>query len=229
MSANNSPYLDPRDDVAYVFHETLVRKTTVVVVGSVLKLFMVLHIDGLENLPQNGPCILAANHLSNLDVFPMQLALPRPLFFMAKAELFSNYLLSWLIRQLGAFPVHRGASDQWAIIHSHKILDKGLVLAMFPEGSRSRGKGLSVAKTGAARLAIEKNIPLIPVAIFGSQNLFKNIPHRVHVSVDICSPLYPDLDDDPLSLTDQAMFALARKLPAELKGVYAESPKGFDL
>ncbi len=229
MSPADLPYHDPRDEMTFVFRETLIRKITVIVVGTILKMFMVLHVDGLDNLPQHGACILAANHLTTLDVFPMQLALPRPLFFMAKAELFKRKFVSWSIRQLGAFPVHRGASDQWALIHSRKVLDNELVLAIFPEGTRSKGRGLSVAKTGAARLAIEKNVPILPLAISGSQNLFKRFPHRVHVYINICSPLHPEPDDDPLSLTDHVMFALARKLPPELRGVYTNAPSGFDL
>jgi 1-acyl-sn-glycerol-3-phosphate acyltransferase len=229
LSNTDLLYQDPRDKITFVYHETLVRKITVSVIGTILKAFMVLHVDGLDNLPQYGACILAANHLTNLDVFPMQLALPRPLFFMGKAELFKSKSISWWIRQLGAFPVHRGASDQWALMHSRKVLAKGLVLAMFPEGTRSKGRGLSVAKTGAARLSIEKNVPILPLAISGSQDLFKKFPHRVHVHINICSALHPEPDDDPLSLTDQVMFTLARKLPVDLRGVYAETPLGFDL
>lgn len=229
MSIANVSSKDLRDEMSFVFHETLTRKIIVVLVGTVLKCFMVLHVDGLEFIPQQGPCILAANHLTNFDVFPLQLSLPRPLFFMAKAELFNNLLISWLIRQLGAFPIHRGVSDQWALTHSLKVLDNQLILAMFPEGTRSRGRGLSVAKTGAARMAIEKNVPIVPVAIAGSQTLFKGFPHRSHIQIIVCPPLMPDSDDDPLSLTDQVMFTLASKLPVELRGVYADAPKGFGI
>jgi 1-acyl-sn-glycerol-3-phosphate acyltransferase len=220
---------DPRDDMTFVFHETIVRKTMVVILGVFLKAFMVLHVEGLENLPEQGACVLAANHLSNMDVFPIQLALPRPLFFMGKAELFRNPFIGGLARQLGAFPVQRGVSDQWAMDHSRKVLDKELVLAMFPEGTRSRGKGLSVAKTGAARLALEKNVPIIPLAIRGSSGLFNNFSQRAPVYITVCAPIQPNADDDPLSLTDQMMFSLASQLPLEMRGVYSEMPSGFRL
>ena len=104
------PVQDPRDKQKFVFHETMLRKTTaIVIIGTILKAFMVMKVEGLENLPRQGACIIASNHLSNFDVFPMQLALPRPLFFMGKAELFKNPLMRWVFRQLGGFPVQRGA------------------------------------------------------------------------------------------------------------------------
>jgi 1-acyl-sn-glycerol-3-phosphate acyltransferase len=218
---------DMRDDVTFVFHETIVRKVLVIIFGIFFKAFMVLKIEGLDNLPGQGACVLAANHLSNLDVFPLQLSLPRPLFFMGKTELFRNPITSCLVRQLGAFPVQRGVSDSWAMEHSRKVLDKGLILAMFPEGTRSKGRGLSVAKTGAARLAIEKNVPIVPVAINGSRDLFRKFPHRTLVSISICAPIPPDADDDPLSLTDRVMFSLANKMPLELRGAYSVIPPGF--
>ena len=96
---------------------------------------------GAENLPADGCVILAANHLTNFDVFPMQLCLPRPLFFMAKSELHKNPILDAFLRACGAFPVFRGKKDQWAIRHAEKVLEHGQVLAMFPEGSRSKGRG----------------------------------------------------------------------------------------
>ena len=218
---------DQRDKLRFVFHETILRKTAVLVIGTFLKVFMVMRVEGLENLPKQGACIIASNHLSNFDVFPMQLALPRPLFFMGKAELFKNPILSWFFRQLGGFPVQRGVSDQWAFKHARIVLDKGLLLAMFPEGTRSKGRGLSVAKTGSARLAIEKNVPIIPIAQYGSDELFSRFPRRGHVHLIISPPILPDIDDDPLSLTDRVMFTLARNLPRRMRGVYSELPPGF--
>ena len=188
---------------------------------------MVMKVDGVENLPRQGACILASNHLSNLDVFPMQLALPRPLFFMGKAELFKNPILGWVFRQLGGFPVQRGVSDQWALTHARKVLDKGLILAMFPEGTRSKNRGLSVAKTGAARLAIEKDIPIIPLAHYGSDKLFTRFPHRSGVHLFVSPPIFPEVDDDPLSLTDRVMFTLASYLPQKMRGAYSVLPAGF--
>jgi 1-acyl-sn-glycerol-3-phosphate acyltransferase len=216
--------IDPRDKIPFVFRETLIRKILVVTLGILFKAFMKIRIEGLENLPNHGACVLAANHLSNMDVFPLQLALPRPLFFMAKAELFDNRLMSWLLRQLGAFPVQRGASDKWSMDHARKVLSLGLALGMFPEGTRSHGKGLSVAKTGAARLALESNVPIVPIAIHGSRDMFRRFPRRAQVQITVCETILPTEDDDPLSLTDKMMFSLAGKLPLELRGAYSHNP-----
>jgi 1-acyl-sn-glycerol-3-phosphate acyltransferase len=218
---------DQRDKLRFVFHETMLRKTTVLLIRTFLKAFMVMHVVGLENLPKEGACIIASNHNSNFDVFPMQLALPRPLFFMGKAELFKNPIPSWFFRQLGGFPVQRGTSDQWALNHARIVLDKGLLLAMFPEGTRAMGRGLSVAKTGSARLAIEKNVPIIPIAHYGIDEIFTNFPRRGHVHLVVSPSILPDVDDDPLSLTDRVMFTLARNLPRRMRGVYSELPPGF--
>ncbi len=227
MASVEMPVQDPRDRQKFVYHETAIRKTAVILIGTIIKVFMVIKVDGLENLPGQGACILASNHLSNFDVFPMQLALPRPLFFMGKAELFKNPLMGWVLRQLGGFPVQRGVSDQWALNHARKVLDKGLILAMFPEGTRSKTRGLSVAKTGAARLAIEKDIPIIPFAHYGSDKLFSEFPRRSDVRLTVSPPIFPDSDDDPLSLTDRVMFTLASNLPKQMRGAYSDFPARF--
>jgi 1-acyl-sn-glycerol-3-phosphate acyltransferase len=229
MTSEGIPIQDPRDRVKFVFHETLVRKTAIVIIGTILKAFMVMKVEGLENLPRQGACIIASNHLSNFDVFPMQLSLPRPLFFMGKAELFKNPFMGWVFRQLGGFPVQRGVSDQWALTHARKVLEKGLILAMFPEGTRSKNRGLSVAKTGAARLAIEKDVPIIPFAHYGSDKIFKGFPHRNEVHLIVSPPIFPDVDDDPLSLTDRVMFTLASNLPQQMRGAYSDFPAGFKI
>lgn len=98
---------------------------------------------------------------------------------------------------------------------------------MFPEGTRSRGKGLALAKPGAARLAIEMNCPVTVVSVDGIQNLFKTFPRRTRVKVSIAPPIFPGADDSPLSLTDKIMFTMAANLPEDLRGVYAETPPGF--
>jgi len=134
-----------------------------------------------------------------------------------------------VFRQLGGFPVQRGVSDQWALAHARKVLDKGLILAMFPEGTRALNRGLSVAKTGAARLAIEKDVQIIPFAHHGSHKIFTRFPHRSDVHLIVSPPIFPDVDDDPLSLTDRMMFTLASNLPQQMRGAYSDLPAGFKI
>lgn len=224
MSPLELPENDSRPRLRYPLSETRFRKVMIALARWVFKPIMVMDIRGLENLPAQGAAIVAANHLTNFDVFPLQLALPRPLFFMGKAELFQIGLLHAVFRQMGGFPVYRGEGDAWALEHSTRILAAGQLLAMFPEGTRSRGKGLSVAKTGVARLAIETSAPIVTVSIDGSQRFFKQFPRRNHVRLAIAAPIYPHDSESAISLTEKMMYTMAANLPAELRGVYAENP-----
>ncbi len=224
MHQQNS--FDPRDKKKFVFHATRLRKVLLVVARAVFSTVMELRVEGLENYPLDGAVIVAANHVTNFDVFPMQFSLPRPIFYMGKAELF-RFPLDPLIRNLGAFPVYRGEKDEWAMRHAAKVLAHGQTLGMFPEGTRSKGKGLNLAKTGTARLALEANCPIIPMAVIGTDRFFKRFPRRALVTIRILPPILPRPEDTPLSLTDRLMFALASGLPETMRGVYAQIPKGF--
>jgi 1-acyl-sn-glycerol-3-phosphate acyltransferase len=209
MTETHPPLDDPRQSQIFYLRETAIRRVVVPLARVLFAPAMRLQVEMRASLPVDGGCIVAANHLGNLDVFALQFAVPRPLFFMAKSELFGNPLAGWLLRNLGAFPVQRSSSDQWAMDHARRVLDAGLVLGMFPEGTRSRGSGLAVARTGAARLALEKGVPIVPVGITGSRGLWRSPLRRTAVRVMLLPPLLPKADDDPLSLTERVMFALA--------------------
>lgn len=221
------PENDIRPHLQYPLYETRLHKITVWLARRVFSLLMELRVQGVEQIPPTGPAVLACNHLVDWDVFPLQLALPRMVFFMGKAELFQIRPIHWLFRNLGGFPVYRGERDAWALVHARKILDAGQIVAIFPEGTRSRGKGLALARPGAARLAIEAGCPVLVVSINGIQNLFKTFPRRTPVDVMVAPPIYPSETDTPLSLTDKIMFTMAANLPPELRGVYAEIPDGW--
>lgn len=147
LKASELPEYDPRDRKTFYFHATPLRRFAVWLVTVVFNFFMKLEVRGLENLPADGAVIVASNHVTNFDVFPMQIAIPRPIFFMGKAELFKFPLMDMFLRNVGAFPVNRGEKDTWALRHAAKVLAHGQTLGMFPEGTRSKGKGLRVAKT----------------------------------------------------------------------------------
>ncbi len=218
---------DPREKQNFALETTPFRVGLVATLTWLFKLLMDLEIEGLENLPQEKAVIVAANHVTNFDVFPMQISMPRPIFYMAKSSLFKNPIVAWGLRNVGAFPVHRGEKDEWALDHARKVLDHAQTLGMFPEGTRSRGEGLGLAKTGTARLAIENQVPVIPMAIIGSDKFFREFPKRNPVRVKLCPPLMPKPGEDALAFTDRVMFCLAANLPEEMRGVYAETPKGF--
>ena len=224
-----TPEIDPRDKKKFYFTDTPQRRALVALVRSLFRLVMTMNVTGLENFPRQGPVILAANHVTNLDVFPMQFALPRPIFFMGKAELFKNPLMDAFLRNLSSFPVNRGEKDLWAMYHAAKVLNHGLTLGMFPEGKRSKGKGLAVAKTGTARLALDADCPIVPMTVVGSDQFFKRFPHRARVQITLLPTLRPRPGEAPLELTDRLMFTLAQALPKDMRGAYAELPRGFTM
>jgi 1-acyl-sn-glycerol-3-phosphate acyltransferase len=219
---------DPRDQKNFAFHASLFRKSLIAMLRQIFRLFMKLDVSGLEHFRPDGPLVIACNHVTNFDVFPMQFSLPRPIFFMAKAELFKFPLMDVALRNLGAFPVYRGEKDGWAMRHARKVLEHGQTLGMFPEGTRNKGKGLGLAKTGTARMAIDNNCPIIPMVVTGTDGFFKRFPQRANVTVKLLPPLLPHPGETPLSLTDRLMFSMAAALPEDMRGVYTEIPKGFE-
>jgi 1-acyl-sn-glycerol-3-phosphate acyltransferase len=149
-----------------------------------VKLLFRLRAKGKEHLPREGGYVLSANHLSNLDPWPLGIPLlpHRELRFMAKAELFRSPL--WpILRFGGAFKVERGQRDEQAIETAVRLAREGQVVAIFPEGTR-REKGLvkkfeARPHTGAARVALTAGVPLIPAAISGTNRLTRLGPLRV--------------------------------------------------
>ncbi|HQU37487.1 MAG: hypothetical protein CNIPEHKO_00125 [Anaerolineales bacterium] len=218
---------DSRARKKYYLEETPQRRALLVLLRAVFFAIMKMDVTGADNLPREGAGIVVANHVTNFDVFPMQFSLPRPIFFMGKAELFKNPIMDAALRNLSAFPVSRGDKDMWAMRHASKVLKQGQWLGMFPEGTRSKGKGLSVAKTGTARMAIEAGCPILPMAITGTDQFFGRFPRRALVEVNILPPLVVRENESPLALTDRLMFTLAQALPASMRGVYASLPQGF--
>jgi len=160
---------------------------------------------GKEHLPASGGYVLAAGHSSNLDPWPLGLALwpNRFLRFMAKAELF--WLpLGWLIKAGGGFKVRRGQSDRDAMDMAVDLAKEGYVVAMFPEGTRRR-KGLfktreAGAHTGAARIAHDAGVPLIPAGIKGTGDLRRLAAWRVRYGAAI--PVTDDLVETTARLMD---------------------------
>lgn len=143
-----------------------------------------LRARGTENLPESGGYVLACNHLSSLDPWPLGLPLwPRRfLRFMAKSELYW-WPLSFVLDAGGAFKVRRGLADVEAIETAVRLAREGNVVAMFPEGTR-REKGLvkrheARPRSGAARIALEAGVPLIPAAVAGTDRLLSLGPIRV--------------------------------------------------
>jgi 1-acyl-sn-glycerol-3-phosphate acyltransferase len=128
---------------------------------------------GREHVPQEGAVILAANHRSFLDPFVIATMARRPLYYVAKKELFAKPLQAWLLNALGAFPIDRGASDAEAMATAREILDRGDAVLIFPEGTRIRPGALGTPKRGVGRLALETGAPVVPVAVIGTGDVRK--------------------------------------------------------
>lgn len=139
---------------------------------------------GREHIPAEGAVIVAANHRSFLDPFIIGTCARRPMYYVAKKELFRGRFVSAILRSLGAFPVDRGAGDADSMATARAVLERGDILLIFPEGTRIRPGALGNPKRGVARLALETGAPIVPVAIIGTENVRKGWrirPHKVRV------------------------------------------------
>ena len=131
------------------------------------QIFLRLRIEGAENIPKDGPLVIACNHLSLLDPPVLGTAATRKVHFMAKEELFVP-VLGDIYRLLGAFPVRRGGADRAAIKHGIDILESNQVLAIFPEGTRSKTGELGKAPPGALLMASTVKATVVPACIIGT-------------------------------------------------------------
>lgn len=125
--------------------------------------------EGAEKVPEKGPVILAANHLSILDPIAIGAGIKRPVSFLARADVFRLPVLSWLLPRLYAIPVERGTGDLSAIKGAIRALERGMAFGIFPEGTRSRSGRLQPFKTGVAAIAFRTGSPVVPVAVVGSE------------------------------------------------------------
>jgi 1-acyl-sn-glycerol-3-phosphate acyltransferase len=139
---------------------------------------------GLEHVPKRGPVIIAANHRSFLDPFVIACMARRPMYYVAKHDIFMGRVISWLLTSLGAFPVKRGASDSDTIVTAKAILERGDIVLIFPEGTRTRPGALGTPRRGVGRLALETGAPVVPVAVIGTEAIRKGVlirPHKVRI------------------------------------------------
>jgi 1-acyl-sn-glycerol-3-phosphate acyltransferase len=139
---------------------------------------------GREHIPASGPVIIAANHRSFLDPFVIACMARRPMYYVAKKELFAKPWQAWVLNALGAFPVDRGASDEEMIETAKAILRRGDILLIFPEGTRIRPGALGKPKRGVGRLALEMAVPVVPVAVIGTEAIrrgWRIRPHKVRI------------------------------------------------
>ena len=171
-----------------------------VLLGPGLKAYYSPWAEGVENVPESGGAILASNHLSFSDSIFLPLVLKRKVVFLGKAEYFSGKgvkgaMTRAFMQGVGTIPVHRGGgrASEAALRTGMQVLDGGELLGIYPEGTRSPDGRLYRGKTGVARLAIEAGVPILPVAMIGTdvaQPVGKRVPSRVDIGVRIGEPLH---------------------------------------
>jgi 1-acyl-sn-glycerol-3-phosphate acyltransferase len=159
----------------------------------IFRVFGAWEVRGHENVPKEGAALIAPNHISALDPCLIGCALKRPGWFMAKAELFDVWGLSWLIRGMHAYPVKRGSADRAALKRTFDYLKNGELVCVFPEGTRSPDGRLGPVEAGIGMLALKFGAPVIPVGIRGTDQLLprhsKTI-RRAKVRVQFGPPLH---------------------------------------
>ena len=138
-----------------------------------------------ERIPTTGPVILASNHRSFLDPFLIACLVRRPVYFVAKRELFAHPVIAWILSALGAFPIDRGKQDAEAMATAEAILQRGDCVVIFPEGTRVRPGPLGTPRRGVGRLALRTAAPVVPLAVIGTEDVRRGWvfrPRRVTLS-----------------------------------------------
>lgn len=155
------------------YKDTIFYKIVKPIITFLFKLLYRPKIIGLENIPVNGSVVLAGNHTKWLDPVMLVATVKRQVHFLAKEELFHGQT-KFILRGVGAIPVNRKIHDKDALTSSYKMLEKGLVIGIFPEGTINRTKEIIMPfKIGAVKMANEKNATLVPFTITGTYKLFK--------------------------------------------------------
>jgi len=208
---------------------TLRQRAFRAVVLLIIRTLTRMRVEGEEHIPTSGPFVLAPNHIHLFDIPVIFANLPRRTVVFAADKWQKVPFFGWLLRSFGnAIYVHRGEPDRRALGQALDVLRAGGVLGLAPEGTRSRTGGLQKGRTGVVYLASRGNAPILPVVAFGQEKAFacwlrlRRVPITVRFGEVIHLPpgRYRAADLD--AHTDNLMMTLARMLPAQYRGVYAD-------
>jgi len=210
---------------------TFSRRIVLIVFRPLLNILFSWRVVGKENVPVTGPVILASNHVHAADPFLLAFGLPRWIDFMAKEELFQSVFVRAILRWAGSFSIRREGEmshTQGVLDQAIEALEKGSMLGIFPEGSRSRDGKLTKAKTGCAVLASQADVPILPVGITGTDKLggISWLWKRPPIVVNIGRPFRVTPAQGRLGraqrqcLTTQIMREIANLLRPEYRGAY---------
>ncbi len=209
------------------------QRIVLAIIKFLLRISLSWKVDGKENVPSEGPFIMVANHVHLVDPILLISIFPRWINFMAKEELFRYPFLRVIIRWAQAVSVQRRGTivdKQEAMNQAKSLLNKGLVLGMFPEGKRNHNGKLLPGKPGSAVIASRMDIPLLPVGIVGTEKLKGTswLWKRPGIVINIGQPFKLPPTNGRLtksqtkSLTDLMMKKIAALLPRENRGVYGD-------
>lgn len=208
-----------------------------VFIGPIFRLFFRPWVEGLENVPKDGPVILCPNHLSFIDSILVPLMLPRKVVFLGKSDYFDKWYMSWFFKGAGVIPVRRegGQAGEASLRAGVAALEQGLAVAVYPEGTRSPDGRLYRGKTGPARMAVRARCPIVPVAVFGTNEALptgRYVPRMARIGIRYGQPLdfsrYEGKDDDRFvlrSITDEVMYELMLLSGQEYVDEYASKFK----
>jgi 1-acyl-sn-glycerol-3-phosphate acyltransferase len=213
-----------------------------VAIGPILRLIFRPQAHGLDHVPEEGPAILASNHLSYADWLFMPLAIPRRVTFVAKAEYFTSpgfkgWLQKTFFSGAGQVPIDRSGANaaEGALKTAKRVLGEGDLFGIYPEGTRSHDGKLYRGKTGVARLALETGVPVIPVAVVGTDVVAppgKKFGTVTRPVVRFGKPLdfsrYEGMQNDRYilrSITDEIMYEIMRLSGQEYVDMYATRAK----
>ncbi len=213
-----------------------------IIVGPILRVLFRPWVKGLDNIPAEGPAVLVSNHLSFSDSIFLPVAVPRPVVFLAKSEYFNGKgikgkLTAMFFRLSNQLPMDRsgGAASSSSLTAGMDILNGGGLLGIYPEGTRSPDGRLYRGKTGVAKLVLATGVPVIPVAMIGTdkvQPIGRRIPNIRRIGIIVGEPLdfsrYQGMADDRFiqrSVTDEIMYELMRLSGQEYVDAYASSVK----
>ena len=212
--------------MSYSFLTGLARLLTRLLLGSKF------HLGGTSNVPPSGPLLIVSNHVGAVDPAIIGGWTPRPVWFMAKAELFQG-AWAWLMRGYHAFPVVRHSPDRTALRRAFDLLKHGSAVVLFPEGHRSENARLLRAEPGAGFVARRSGAPLVPIAITGTQHVLgrhHKLPRPAEVSMTFGEPFQlPERNQDGSMMdhqqsADYLMTKIAALLPLEYQGEYTTAP-----
>jgi 1-acyl-sn-glycerol-3-phosphate acyltransferase len=212
------------------------------VAGPILKTVFRPWVTGLDNIPKTGGVILASNHLSFIDSVFLPLVIDRRIFFLAKSDYFSGkglkgFATKAFMNGTGMLPIDRsgGKASEASLNTGLRVLHEGEVLGIYPEGTRSPDGKLYRGRTGVARMILEGDVPVVPVAMIDTEKVMPigtRIPKVKRIGIVIGEPLdfsrFKGMESDRFilrSITDEIMYELNRLSGQEYEDVYASSVK----